>query len=340
MPLTTHVVLGQRAERILLLLHGFGADERDLAGLLPHLDPEGRFAAILPRGQYSGPAGYAWFQIGSPLSVVAGQIRTSLDSIEEVFDKACDDYAMSREQAVVGGFSQGGCLAMALAYGRDRGQRPAGTLVMSGFLPPDPGYDYDWSADPPPALIQHGTSDELVPVQAAEQAAQVLSGNGVPVTYRTYAMEHQVSLESVQDAKAWLDAVRAGERPSGPVPEGETPPPPPEEADDALVRNVGSVGFDREVLQSQVPVIVDFWAPWCQPCRVVSPIVEQIAAMRQGSYKVVKVNIDEAPDIAQRYQVQSIPMIGLFRNGRLERVSMGAKPRPQIEAELGMLVIP
>ena len=67
---------------------------------------------------------------------------------------------------------------------------------------------------------------------------------------------------------------------------------------------------------------------------------EQIAAMRKGSYKVVKVNIDAEPQIAQQYDVQSIPMIGLFRNGRLERAALGAKPRQQIEAELGMLVIP
>jgi thioredoxin 1 len=72
----------------------------------------------------------------------------------------------------------------------------------------------------------------------------------------------------------------------------------------------------------------------------VAPVVETIAAMRGSAYKVRKLNIDDEPRIAQEYGVQSIPMIGLFRNGRLERSSLGAKPRQQIEAELGMLVIP
>jgi thioredoxin 1 len=339
MGLTTKTVRGDNAERILLLVHGLGADEQDLAALVPHLDPDGHFLAVLPRGPYSAPPGYAWYRMDSP-ELAMSTLTSSLDALDEVLDEACDQHGFPREQAIVGGFSQGGSMVLGLTFRPGGKPKPAGVLVMSGFLPPlaeELGL-----ADAPPVLFQHGSRDPLIPSERAKEGAKVLADAGVPVVFREYPMEHQVTLDSIRDAADWLGQVRDGERPSGIFVEVVSEPEAQSEAEDdgSLVRSVGSRNFDAEVLRSEKPVIVDFWAPWCQPCRAVHPIVEQIAAMRQGSYKVVKVNIDENPDLAQTYQVQSIPLVALFRNGRLERSSLGAKPRPQLEAELGMLVIP
>src|SRR5207244_2905669 len=143
----------------------------------------------------------------------------------------------------------------------------------------------------------------------------------------------QVAIESLADAAAWLALVLAGERPAEPPPEEVEESPAAD--DDGLIRAVRTADFEREVLQSGVPVIVDFWAPWCAPCRALAPVMEQIAAMRQGSYRVVKVNIDEEPALAQAFEVQSIPMVALFRGGRMERASLGALSRPELEAALG-----
>jgi thioredoxin 1 len=332
--LVTNIVRGADAERLLLLVHGYGADERDLGGLLPHLDPEGRFCAVMPRGPEAaaGTPGFAWYSWSPQGEFDPVAFGTSLDALDDLLDEACEEQGFERSQALVAGFSQGAGMMVALALRVTDRSRPIGVLAMSPALPGLDVFAADWKAAAGvPVLIQHGDEDPLVPVARARQLARALEGHGVPVVYSEYPMGHQVALESIRHGRAWIDAVIAGEKPSDPVPDD-----PPE----GPVKTVTTATFPTEVLASTVPVIVDFWAPWCGPCRQVGPIVEQIAQMRGSAYKVVKVNIDEEPSLAQEYEVQSIPLIALFRNGRLERSSLGAKPRPQLEAELGMLVIP
>ena len=94
--------------------------------------------------------------------------------------------------------------------------------------------------------------------------------------------------------------------------------------------------FDAEVLGSETPVIVDFWAEWCGPCRAVSPVLEQIAEERADSLRVVKVNIDEEPELQQRYGILSIPTIVLFKGGEPAAAAIGAQPKRMLERSLGL----
>ena len=101
-----------------------------------------------------------------------------------------------------------------------------------------------------------------------------------------------------------------------------------------MALNVTTETFDQEVIQSEKPVLVDFWAEWCGPCHAVSPVLERIAEERD--LKLVKVNIDENQDLALRYGVQSIPNMILFENGQPKASAIGAMPKGMLEKQLGL----
>jgi thioredoxin len=106
-----------------------------------------------------------------------------------------------------------------------------------------------------------------------------------------------------------------------------------------MADNVTESTFEQEVLQSDKPVLVDFWAEWCGPCHAVAPVLDKIATERADELKLVKVNIDEEQGIAQRYGIASIPTMVLFKDGQPAAAAIGAQPKGALERQLGLVEV-
>ncbi|MGV8885825.1 MAG: thioredoxin [Microbacteriaceae bacterium] len=102
----------------------------------------------------------------------------------------------------------------------------------------------------------------------------------------------------------------------------------------SAAHDVTDATFADEVLNSSDTIMVDFWAEWCGPCRAVGPILDQIAAENSDKIKIVKLNVDDNPQIAMKYQITSIPAMKVFKGGEVVKTIIGAKPKPAIEADL------
>jgi thioredoxin 1 len=100
------------------------------------------------------------------------------------------------------------------------------------------------------------------------------------------------------------------------------------------ISEVTDNNFQAEVIESDVPVLVDFWAPWCGPCRMVAPVLEEIAGEKGDALKIVKLNVDDNQQTAMSYEVLSIPTLILFKNGAVAKKVVGAYPKRKLEAEL------
>ena len=194
------------AEGALVLLHGRGADEHDLFPLLDLLDPDRRLDGFCPRGPLSLPPGGAhWYvvpRVGYPdPATFAASYAEASDWLD----------ALPHSRVVLGGFSQGAVMSLALGLGVGR-PRPAAIVAMSGFIPVVEGWELDTTRPFPPIAIAHGTYDPVIHVQFGRAARDMLVAAGADVLWREYAMEHTIDPRFVDEVRPLVGGAPSSHR--------------------------------------------------------------------------------------------------------------------------------
>jgi len=192
----------------IVALHGWGASALDLIGLAPYL-AGGSFQVICPQGAITvplgGATGFGWFPLTSGGQVADGAtIARAADALRDFLERARERYPIDPRKLVLLGFSQGGVLAYVIALGDPT--RFAGLAALSSWLPPTlaAALPTDEARRQLTTLVQHGSDDGIIAVARARQSVETLRGLGVPLTYREYAMGHEINGASLSDLSAWL----------------------------------------------------------------------------------------------------------------------------------------
>jgi phospholipase/carboxylesterase len=195
----------------ILTLHGRGANAFDLLGLAPYVC-NGKFLMICPQGPLETPigpgaVGYAWYPMtmGGPPDV--GAILSSRKQLQAFLDECLARYPIDAKKLVILGFSQGGVMAYSLALSDP--QRFAGLVVLSSWLPKEliPDLAIKETVQSLPTLVQHGSQDQMIEVQRAQDSVERLRELRVPLTYREYDMGHEITPRSLTELSGWLSDV-------------------------------------------------------------------------------------------------------------------------------------
>jgi phospholipase/carboxylesterase len=197
-------------EGALVLLHGRGADERDLFPLLDILDPERRLLGATARGPLSLPPGGAhWYVVRRVGYPDPETFQSTYPGLASWLDKLLAEQSVPHERTVLGGFSQGSVMAYALGLGAGR-PRPAGIMALSGFLPEVDGFELDLGkAAGLPVAIGHGTHDPVIPVEFGRDARARLTEAGAEVTYRESPMPHTIDPGFLRELPGWISEALA-----------------------------------------------------------------------------------------------------------------------------------